>query len=81
VLSAGLNPRRKAPAIGVTLPWRSCSIALEALDDRERGYTAMGALHWTVPGTGVRYGLALPVALEQRGWLAAILQIRVDLGS
>jgi hypothetical protein len=78
-MSAGLRPRRYAPAFGVTVPWERFTFELEALDDKDFGYSMLSGLHWR-PGDGrVQYGIAMPVSVGHGPSVAAILQVLIHL--
>lgn len=78
-LSAGLRPRRYSPAFGVTVPWKQFTFELEALDDKDFGYSVLSGLRWADPKGRVQYGLALPVSVGKGPSVAAILQVLIRL--
>lgn len=78
-MSAGLRPRRHAPAFGVTVPWDRFVFELEALDDKDFGYSILSGLRWSPAHQRVQYGLALPVSVGDGPSAAAILQILIRL--
>jgi len=78
-LSAGLRPRRYAPAFGVTVPWKEFTFELEALDDRDFGYTVLSGFRWSEPKGRVQYGVALPVSIADGPSVAAIFQVLIRL--
>jgi hypothetical protein len=78
-LSAGLRPRRQTPAFGITVPWDQFTFELEALDDKDFGYTVLSGLRWAEKGSRVQYGLALPVSVGDGPSVAAILQVLIRL--
>lgn len=78
-LSAGLRPRRQTPAFGVTVPWERFTFELEALDDKDFGYSVLGGLRWRQGDGRVQYGVALPVSLGQGASMGAILQVLIRL--
>lgn len=78
-LSAGLRPRRYAPAFGVTVPWKQFTFELEALNDRDFGYTVLSGFRWSDDKGRVQYGVALPVSVADGPSIAAILQVLIRL--
>jgi hypothetical protein len=80
-LSSGMRPRREAPAVGITFPWKTYTLELEGLDDRDLGYSLLGVFRWGDASRRVQYGVALPVALEDGPSVGALLQVRVRLGN
>jgi hypothetical protein len=78
-LSAGLRPRRYAPAFGLTVPWKQFIFELEALNDKDFGYTVLSGFRWADPRGRVQYGLALPVSVDQGPSIAGILQVLIRL--
>ncbi len=77
-LSAGLRPRRQYPAFGVTVPWEQFTFELEALDDKDFGYSILSGLRWRQANDRVQYGIALPFSVGEPS-VAAILQILIRL--
>jgi hypothetical protein len=78
-LSAGLRPRRHAPAFGVTVPWDQFTFELEAIDDKDFGYSVLSGLRWHHGDGRVQYGVALPVSVGHGPSVAAILQVLIRL--
>lgn len=78
-MSAGLRPRRHAPAFGVTVPWDQFTFELEALDDKEFGYSVLSGLRWRPADGRVQYGLAMPVSVGGGPSVAGILQVLIRL--
>lgn len=78
-MSAGLRPRRHAPAFGVTVPWDRFVFELEALDDKDFGYSILTGMRWSPADRRVQYGLALPVSVGDGPSAAAILQVLIRL--
>lgn len=78
-LSAGLRPRRRAPAFGITVPWDQFTFEVEAMDDREFGYSVLTGLRWSHADRRVQYGVALPLSVGDGPSVAAILQILIRL--
>jgi hypothetical protein len=78
-MSAGLRPRRHAPAFGITVPWQQFTFELEALDDKEFGYSVLTGLRWSHPNQRVQYGVALPLSIGDGPSVAAILQVLIRL--
>lgn len=78
-MSAGLQPRRHAPAFGVTIPWDQFTLELEAMDDKDFGYSLLTGMRWSQPGRRVQYGVALPMSIGDDPSVAAILQILIRL--
>lgn len=76
-MSAGLQPRRHAPAFGVTIPWERFTLELEAMDDKDFGYSLLTGLRWSQPDRRVQYGVALPMSIGDGPSVAAILQILI----
>ena len=76
-LSAGLRPRRQTPAFGITVPWKEFTFELEALDDKDFGYSVLSGFRWGHRNGRVQYGIAMPVSVGQDPSVAAILQVLI----
>jgi hypothetical protein len=61
------------------VPWERFTFELEALDDKEFGYSVLGGLRWRQGDGRVQNGVALPVSVGHGPSMAAILQILVRL--
>ncbi len=80
-LPASMSVRSEMPAIGITMPWRQCSVEFEGVQDRSLGYVLMQSIHWGDPQRRVHWGFAVPVAVRHGLSVGALLQLNVRLGS
>ena len=78
-LSAGLNPRREVPALGLTVPSENYTMELEGLKDRRLGTALMARIRWGDARQGLQYGIALPVAVSGTHSVGVLLQLRIAL--
>jgi hypothetical protein len=77
-MSAGLRPRRQYPAFGVTVPWDRFTFELEALNDKDFGYSILSGFRWHQGDGRVQYGVAMPFSVGHPE-VAAILQVLIRL--
>lgn len=78
-LSAGLQPRRDVPALGLTIPGKTYTLELEGLKDRRLGTALMAHLRWSDARRRIQYGIAVPVALGGDHSVGVLVQLRVSL--
>jgi hypothetical protein len=76
-LSAGLQPRRQIPALGISIPWERYEFQLEGLSDHRFGWALLWQLQWSDAQRRVQWGVALPLGISHGPSVGALFQLRL----